>query len=128
MKEIYLTIAGRIRQEIQELEKVVSRTKRIWKKAAAATDDFYVDAIALNLHSFYAGLERLFEIIAERIDQTRPAGPSWHQELLRQIVTGIPDVRPPVLTLETRDRLDRYRGFRHIVRNVYTFNMDSEQI
>jgi uncharacterized protein YutE (UPF0331/DUF86 family) len=33
-----------------------------------------------------------------------------------------------VLSLETRDRLDRYRGFRHVVRNVYTFNLDAEQI
>ncbi|WP_416672242.1 ribonuclease toxin HepT-like protein [Egbenema bharatensis] len=40
----------------------------------------------------------------------------------------IPSVRPAVLSFETRDRLDRYRGFRHVVRNVYTFNLDPEQI
>jgi len=27
-----------------------------------------------------------------------------------------------------RDKLDRYRGFRHVVRNVYTFNLDPQQI
>jgi uncharacterized protein YutE (UPF0331/DUF86 family) len=32
------------------------------------------------------------------------------------------------LSQETRDCLDRYRGFRHVVRNVYTYNLDSEQI
>ena len=27
-----------------------------------------------------------------------------------------------------RKELDRYRGFRHVVRNVYAFEFDSEQI
>jgi uncharacterized protein YutE (UPF0331/DUF86 family) len=40
----------------------------------------------------------------------------------------IPGVRPSVLSFELRDYLDRYRGFRHIVRHVYTFNLDPQQI
>ena len=40
----------------------------------------------------------------------------------------IPGVRPSVLSPEARDRLDRYRGFRHVVRYVYTFNLDAQQI
>jgi len=37
-------------------------------------------------------------------------------------------VRPAVLSPHTRDRLDRYRGFRHVVRNVYSYSLDAEQI
>lgn len=37
-------------------------------------------------------------------------------------------IRPPVLSTETRTRLDRYRGFRHVVRNLYTFELDPQQI
>ncbi len=33
----------------------------------------------------------------------------------------IQDVRPAILRRETRNRLDEYRGFCHIVRNVYPF-------
>lgn len=128
MKEIYRATAGRIHAELRDLKQVVERTARIWQQAAVSTDDYYVDATALNLHSFYAGIERLFEIIADGIDQAKPSGPHWHQELLRQMAAEIPGVRPPVLSLETRDRLDRYRGFRHVVRDVYTFNFDAEQI
>jgi uncharacterized protein YutE (UPF0331/DUF86 family) len=35
----------------------------------------------------------------------------------------IPAVRPAVISTGTRDCLEEYRGFRHIVRNVYTFNL-----
>jgi hypothetical protein len=124
----YRTIAGRIRAELQELERVAERTGRIWQQAITSTDDYYVDATALNLHGFYAGLERLLEIIADGVDQAKPSGAHWHDELLRQMGAEIPGVRPPVLSQETRDCLDRYRGFRHVVRNVYTYNLDSEQI
>ena len=128
MNGAYRTIAGRIRAELQELERVAERTGRIWQQATTSTDDYYVDATALNLHGFYAGLERLLEIIADGVDQAKPSGAHWHDELLRQMGAEIPGVRPPVLSQETRDCLDRYRGFRHVVRNVYTYNLDSEQI
>ncbi len=126
MNGIYRTIAGRIRAESQDLARVVERTDRIWQQALTSGDDYYVDATALNLHGFYAGLERLLEIIADGVDQAKPGGAHWHDELLRQMAAEIPGVRPPVLSQETRERLDRYRGFRRVVRNAY--NLDPEQI
>ena len=37
-------------------------------------------------------------------------------------------VRPAVLSIKARTQLDRYRGFRHVVRNVYAYNLDAAQI
>lgn len=129
MKEgAYLALVGRIRLEIDEIARVAERATRIWATAANTSSDYYLDATALNLHSFYAGIERLLEAIADEVDQTKPAGSAWHRDLLRQMAAEIPTVRPAVIRIETRDRLDRYRGFRHVVRNVYTFNLDADQI
>ncbi len=50
------------------------------------------------------------------------------KELLRQAATPIPDLRPALIDDATRDALDRYRGFRHVVRNIYSFALDREQI
>lgn len=33
-------------------------------------------------------------------------------------------LRPAVISHTTRDSLDEYRGFRHVVRNVYAFNLN----
>ncbi len=128
MNRNYLALAGRIRQEISDVGRVTARTEAIWQEAKRSSDDYLVDATALNLHGFYAGIERILEIIADVVDQSKPGGSDWHQELLRQMSASIPGVRPPVLTTETRDQLDRYRGFRHVVRNVYTYNLDPEQV
>ena len=131
MKTTYLAIAGRIRRELEEIEQVVERVQQIWRRyESSPTDenDFFVDAAALNLHSFYAGIERLLEVIADGIDGTKPTGSAWHRELLQQMTAEIPGIRPAVLRPEARTRLDRYRGFRHVVRNVYSFSLDAEQI
>lgn len=128
MKETYLAVAGRISSEVRELNRVVKRTQSIWQEATGDEEDYHVEAAALTLHSFYAGLERVFEVIADGVDRTKPAGANWHQELLHQMASEIPAVRPAVLTSETRDMLDRFRGFRHVVRNIYSFRLDPGQI
>jgi len=132
MNATYLTIAGRIRLELEELTQVVARTQHIWLQGTATAnstgESYYVDAVALNLHGFYAGIERLLEMIADGVDQTKPTGASWHRELLQQLTAEIPGVRPAALSSDTRHKLERYRGFRHVVRNVYTFHLDAEQI
>ncbi len=128
MNEAYIALSGRIRLELAELQRVVERTRRIWAQAARSPDDFLIDAAALNLHSFYAGLERVFESIATRVDHSLPTGDAWHVELLRQMAAELPGVRPPVISEVVLDKLDRYRGFRHVVRNVYTYRLDARQI
>ncbi len=128
MNTAYRTIAGRIRADVAELAGVVERALYIWQEGQTSGAYFYLDAIALNLHGFYAGVERLLEIIADGVDETKPTGAQWHQQLLRQMTSEIAEVRPAVLSPGLREQLDRYRGFRHVVRNVYTFNLDSEQI
>lgn len=104
------------------------RAQHIWEAGRAAADDWYVDAVSLNLHGFYAGAERMFEVIAESVDEAMPLGGEWHVALLAQMASEIPGVRPPVLHAGTRSHLDRFRGFRHVVRNVYTFNLDERQV
>lgn len=59
----YLTLAERIRQELAELARVVNRAERAVRAARERPEDqdLYIDAAALNLQDFYAGLERIFE-------------------------------------------------------------------
>ena len=99
-----------------------------WQRAQRAADDYYLDSVALNLHGFYSGLERIFERIATAVDGSKPTGENWHQALLEQMTTEVFGVRPAVISDVTYEQLDAYRGFRHVVRNVYTFNFDPAKV
>jgi hypothetical protein len=126
----YLYLVTRIHQELRELERVVARTERAIQAARERPEDqdFYIDSAALNLHDFYAGLERIFQQIGTTVDGNIPTGQNWHRELLQQIHSDLPDLRPPVLSTEVVNILDEFLRFRHVLRNVYAFQFDPERI
>ena len=130
MIEGYVVLATRIRKELVDLERVVSRAEGAIDAARKRTQDqdFYIDSAALNLHDIYAGLERVFQQIATTVDNSVPSGKDWHRDLLRQMNVEIPDLRPIVLSDDALSALDEFLRFRHVVRNVYAFSFDPEQI
>jgi len=126
----YQTLRQRIEQEREEIQRTLSVIERHWEKArlGGPDQDAYVNSVALNLHSFYAGLERIFQLIAIELDGGTLGGEAWHSELLRQMTLDVPEVRPPVLRLETAQELDEFRKFRHLIRNIYATNIDPVRI
>lgn len=121
-------LAARIVDELKELSVLVERVERGWEKAKKQNDDYYRDSVALNLHGLYSGLERIFEKIASAVDGSIPEGANWHRELLKQMSIEIPGSRPAVISPELQEQLEEYRGFRHVVRNVYTYRLSLEKM
>ena len=61
----------------------------IFKKIESDTPDLFdMTILGSVLHSFYNGLENIFEIIAKNIDGNVPNGNKSHQELLHQMASG----------------------------------------
>jgi hypothetical protein len=126
----YLELVSRIRLELGDLENAVSRAERAIQAARERPEDqdLYMDSAALNLHDFYAGLERIFQQIGSTVDGNIPTGHNWHRELLQQMESDLPELRPPVLTTEAVKSLDEFLRFRHVLRNIYAFQFDPERI
>lgn len=125
----YAILAGRIRQDVAEIERVVERVERAMQaRQQTADDDLLFDAIALNLHDFYTGLERIFTRIASDIDQSVPTSADWHRELVRQMTVEVPGLRPPVLDARVAKEIDEFLRFRHVVRHIYAFELEPERI
>jgi hypothetical protein len=125
----YQLLAERIQGEVLELDRVVQRSLTGWSKARQMPEeDMYLDGVALNLHGFYSGVERLFELIARRVDHNLPTSQTWHRDLLEQMAHDIPGIRPAVIDQDRVRALDEFRRFRHLVRNVYTMNLVPEKM
>jgi hypothetical protein len=117
-----------VRRSSDDVERIRGRAARLLSGLAGPDFDVFVDASALNLHSFYTGLEQCFETIARELDGIVPSGRNWQAELLGQMASEVVGVRPPVLSAPTRVCLEDYRAFRHVVRNVYSFNLHPERV
>jgi len=121
-------LAARIRTELPGIENALNRAREGMKRGRRTGDDYYLDGVALNLHGFYSGIERVLEVIAANVDDQLPQGENWHQQLLEQMVDEIPGIRPGVLSDAVGSELDEYRGFRHVVRSVYAYQLDAERL
>jgi hypothetical protein len=121
-------LVKRIKQELDEIRIVISRIHHGWEQTRRLDDDLYLDSVALNLHGFYSGFERIFTQIAETVDDDLPRAENWHELLLQQMMKEKPKIRPAVISAKTGKLLDELRRFRHIVRNVYTHKFNPGNI
>ena len=126
----YLILIARLREELENLKRVIPITQQAIERTQQQPDDIelYINSAALSLHSFYVGLERMFLTIAEEVDQKVPSGSSWHLDLVNQMAYDLPTTRPPVLTKQSRHFVHEYRSFRHVVRNVYTYHLNATRV
>lgn len=126
MNAVYRELAERLKGEIPDLDRLVQRVLKAWPQAQS--HEVYLDSVALNFHGFYSGLERLFELIARHIDRDLPTGTNWHRDLVQQMVRDLPTIRPAVIGEDHLTALDEFRRFRHLVRNIYTIDLQSEKV
>lgn len=121
-------LAIKIQDELDDVERVVNRTHTIYRQALVLNNDAYFDALALNLHDFYTGVEHIFKDIARTVEKHIPSSEKWHRELLQQMALEISSIRPPVIQKKTSLCLDEYLHFRHVVRHEYTFNLRTDRV
>ena len=105
------------------------------KLAAMATDlnipspEFRdLAAAAYVLHNIYGALENIFEQVSRTFENHVTDPTQWHRELLTKMFLEIPKVRPAVLPVELRGFLNDLRGFRHVFRYTYEFELDAEKL
>ncbi len=120
----------RIKEELDRIDQVVENAAEAWSESQRLPElqSHFLNSLAFNLHSFYHGLERIFELIARRLDPATPTGAHWHRDLLEQMAQEIPNVRPSVLTAESAENLKEFLAFRHLVRNLYAFDLNPERL
>jgi len=126
----YQQVIIRIDGECKIIDFIIKRALHAWNEGSKQPDmqNVFLDSVAFNLHGFYTGIERLFELIARYIDGELPSGKDWHVALLNQISNHYKDQRPAVISSSTKLKLDEFRRFRQIVRNVYTISLAPEKM
>ena len=135
-KEFSVLIA-RIKEELDNIDILHQELKRngIIKEGQNESvsvnlkdDTFILRATASILHDFYVSVENIFKMICKELDESIPEGSDWHVQLLKQVSMEIPGVRPRVISKKVMLDLDEYRGFRHVFRSVYGFNLSTKRL
>lgn len=121
-------IKEQIEFKITEIDKLFSDYELIFEKAKENTPDLFdMTILGSVLHSFYNGLENIFEIIAKNVDENVPTGNKSHQELLHQMASEN-SKRDAVVEEDLYLKLREYATFRHFYRHAYSFQLKWEKL
>jgi len=86
------------------------------------------DSLAYRLHNLYCAYEDLFKIVAKFFENRIEDPARFHIELLRRMMISIEGVRPSLVSEESYVYLNELRGFRHVFRHAYTFELDTGKV
>lgn len=122
-------IIGDINNELWRMERLEMEIKQVQQEIIIhpGLTNILFESLALKLHNFYTGCERIFQIIADELNGGKPSSYDWHRRLLERM-TNQQINRPAVIQENTAKKLKEYLGFRHIVRNIYGFELDIKRV
>jgi len=124
-KEIALReIKSLIKAELSDIDALQEEMKDYLRENNKA----YRRAKGSVLQDFYNACERIFEYIARNINSKIEESPRWHKKLLNQMRLKLEGLRPPVISTKLAAELEEYLSFRHLYRNIYGFELESERI
>jgi hypothetical protein len=124
-KEKFPLLVAEIKNELAKLEKLV---QRLATQQGRVDDEEISESAALRLHNFYTGCERIFKLIASEVNGVLSQDLDWHKRLLNQVALEVPNIRPAVISPETRKDLEELLNFRHVIRNIYGFELKPERV
>jgi hypothetical protein len=129
-KSRIIDATAEIQDELKDLDALASDIQETWNSLPQEMKErrIHEESLALKLHNFYTGCERIFQRIADDINGGTPRSSDWHKRLLHSMTLELEGIRPAVISKETEKALSDFLGFRHIVRNIYGFKIDSERL
>lgn len=122
--ETLARIAARVREEAARVEGVVAAMRdALARWDAGPQDRIHVHWVGGLVHDFYTGLERAFSEVSPELNGHATPREAWHRDLLHVMTLDLPGFRPAVLRPELETRLLEHLKFRHVYRNLYSFEL-----
>ncbi len=110
--------------EISKIDNLVEKSSVLLSKCKIAEPDFVeLNAIGSILHSYYGGIESVFNLIYKSIYNKTLSGNMWHSDLFTDMFEKT-DFHEPILPEELFKSLREYLGFRHVFRHSYGYELD----
>jgi len=126
MKREYERLKTDVLDEIEAIQEVLKDLSSLKNNLDLdKIDNTQKAAIGTFLMNFYVGVENIVKRISKEYYQTMPKGNSWHKELLN-LSYAPPQGKDPIFSQNIVNRLNPYRGFRHLFVSGYGFKLRLE--
>lgn len=129
MEERLKVFTAEIEAQWEEMLKLHSSIKN--KSASLKSDrnnEDLINSLAYKLHNLYSAYDDIFKLIARFFENQIEDITRYHIGLISRMRIAIEGIRPKLLSEDSYRILDELRGFRHIFRRAYTYELDAERI
>ena len=114
--------------KIKQINTLIDSYQALFLKVEESSPDLVeLAAFASILHSFYNGIENIFQIIIKKVDHETIDDVQWHKEILRKM-SEPNKKRDPVISIDTMLLLTQYLSFRHFYRHSYSFYLNWNEL
>jgi len=110
----------KIDAEFENLERVVKELPPLQNLDRLSSLE--LNGAAVLVSNFYNGIENIFKQIGLSGSFELPEGPSWHRDLLNTASAR------GFVSEDTKEKLERYLGFRHFFSHAYAFDLETERL
>lgn len=124
MKRKLALLRDEIEEELKQIYQLKNQIKEVNNEKIINSYNLKTRVYASIISDFFMASERIFKLIAKEIDEDLPETDDWHKKLLRQMSVDLPEIRPAVIDKKLYYLLEEYLKFRHLVRNIYGFQLD----
>lgn len=122
-KESLAILLGYFSNQIELVEKILKEIKATQPSGREKTSH-----LGYLLHNLYCAMEDLFQEIANTFENRIEDLSKYHRELLKRMQLNVPGIRPRLLSKESYLILDELRGFRHIFRHSYDYELAPDKV
>lgn len=135
-KSEYIALKARIGYELQNLDMIEKALEEeglfpeLVNNSISGLDlssDMARRAIGSYLHDYYSAAEKIASHVCRATEEGMPGDDNWHYQLLLNMSLDLNGLRPKLFSEELLILLNELRGFRHVFRNVYGVNLDSNK-
>src|SRR4030042_6369387 len=90
-------LIAEIEDELRRIEDLSAGISETWDSMPKAIKKkrIHEESLALKLHNFYTGCERIFCKIADELNGGTVQSKDWHKRILHQMTLDVSGVRPP---------------------------------
>ncbi|GBD96437.1 MAG TPA: hypothetical protein ENG83_09335 [Nitrospirae bacterium] len=129
MEEKIKILIAELDAQWREILKIYSSLeKKIDPLKSDMDNDDLTNSLAYKLHNLFSAYEDMFKLIARFFENQIEDITKYHTGLLKRMLIGIEGVRPNLLSESSYRILDELRGFRHVFRHAYSYELDAERV
>ncbi|MCU4138908.1 MAG: hypothetical protein MW689_000697 [Thermodesulfobacteria bacterium] len=129
MEERLAVFLAEISAQFKEILKIHSLIeKKAEELKRVPNNEDLIISLAYRLHNLYCAYEDMFKIIARFFENQIEDFSKYHSTLLKRMQLDIEGIRPRLLSEESFKILDELRGFRHVFRHAYSYELEHERV